>query len=80
MLDALPPNFKQTYQYARLNDVERQVWSLYNADAMHGLPLSVQVVGGRFAEEKVLEGMKQLETALIERLGRCHVSRSSSQF
>lgn len=31
---------------------------------MHGLPLSVQIVGGRFAEEKVLEGMKQLETAL----------------
>lgn len=32
---------------------------------MEGLPLSVQVVGGRLEEEKVLEGMKLLKDALI---------------
>ncbi len=50
--------------YRNLNDAERAVWSLYDASAMNGLPLAVQVVGGRFEEEKVLEGMKVLEAAL----------------
>ncbi|KAI0694198.1 amidase signature enzyme [Cytidiella melzeri] len=65
-LDALPENLMQTERYAYLNDAERAVWSLYDANAMHGLPLSVQVIGGQLQEEKVLEGMKQLETALRE--------------
>lgn len=50
----------------RLNDLERAVWSLYDADAMDGLPLAVQVVGGRFQEENVLAGMKVLDVALRE--------------
>jgi Asp-tRNA(Asn)/Glu-tRNA(Gln) amidotransferase A subunit family amidase len=33
---------------------------------MHGLPLGVQVVGRRLEEEKVLEGMQIIETALHE--------------
>ena len=33
---------------------------------MHGLPLGVQVVGRRLEEEKVLEGMQVIETALRE--------------
>ena len=33
---------------------------------MHGLPLGVQVVGRRLEEEKVLEGMQVIETALKE--------------
>lgn len=31
---------------------------------MHGLPLGIQIVGRRFEEEKVLEGMKVAEDAL----------------
>ncbi len=31
---------------------------------MHGLPLGVQVIGRRFEEEKVLEGMQVIEDAL----------------
>ena len=48
----------------QLNDLERAVWSLYDADAMDGLPLAVQVVSGRWQEEKVLAGMKLLDVAL----------------
>jgi hypothetical protein len=65
-LDALPPNFTQSKTYSRLNDAERAIFSLYDADAMHGLPLSVQVAGLRFEEEKVLEGMQIIERALKE--------------
>jgi Asp-tRNA(Asn)/Glu-tRNA(Gln) amidotransferase A subunit family amidase len=65
-LDALPTNFVQTKTYARLNDAERAIFSLYDANAMHGLPLAVQVAGLRFEEEKVLEGMQIIERALKE--------------
>ena len=62
-VDALPSDFMEN-QWQRLNDLERGVWSLYDADAMDGLPLAVQVVAGRFQEEKALAGMKLLDVAL----------------
>jgi Asp-tRNA(Asn)/Glu-tRNA(Gln) amidotransferase A subunit family amidase len=31
---------------------------------MHGLPVGVQVVGQRLEEEKVMQGMKMIETFL----------------
>lgn len=37
---------------------------MYDAEAMHGLPVGVQVVGRRLEEEKVLAVMKRLEDAL----------------
>ena len=63
-LDALPSNFAQSDEYARFNEAERAVFALYDAEAMHGLPLAVQVAGTRFEEEKVLEGMQIIERAL----------------
>lgn len=63
-LDALPSNFSDTQTYTHLNDAERSVFTLYDAEAMHGLPLAVQVIGKRFEEEKVLEGMQLVECAL----------------
>lgn len=39
-------------------------YKLYDADAMHGLPVGVQVVGRRLQEEKVLAIMKRVEDAL----------------
>lgn len=63
-LDALPPNFTQSDTYLHFNDAERAVYSLYDAQSMHGLPLGVQVAGKRFEEEKVLEGMQFIERAL----------------
>lgn len=63
-LDALSANFTQSETYQRFNDVERAVYSLYDPEAMHGLPLGVQIAGQRFEEEKVLEGMQVVERAL----------------
>lgn len=63
-LDRLPADFQQSDSYLQLNDAARSAWSLYDASAMHGLPVAVQVVGGRLEEEKVLAGMKVLERAL----------------
>jgi Asp-tRNA(Asn)/Glu-tRNA(Gln) amidotransferase A subunit family amidase len=37
---------------------------LYDADAMHGLPVAIQVVGQRLEEEKVLAIMERVEAAL----------------
>ena len=37
---------------------------MYDAEAMKGLPVGVQIVGQRLEEEKVLEGMKLLEITL----------------
>ena len=57
-----------------MNDVGRAVHGLYDAAAMHGLPLAVQVVGGRFEEEKVLAGMRVIEKALAD-AGRGFVAK-----
>ena len=68
--DAYPPNWRdvEAYGYARMNDVARAAHAVYeaHADAMHGLPLAVQVVGGRFGEERVLGAMRVVEGALRE--------------
>ncbi|EGO03362.1 hypothetical protein SERLA73DRAFT_83299 [Serpula lacrymans var. lacrymans S7.3] len=58
--DVLPASFK-----AR-NTVEAGVYELYDAKAMHGLPVGVQVVGKRLDEEKVLEAMKIVEKLLMQ--------------
>ncbi|KAI0646089.1 amidase signature enzyme [Trametes meyenii] len=46
------------------NAVERGMYEMYDAAKMHGLPVGVQVVGRRLEEEKVLEGMKIIESLL----------------
>jgi len=43
------------------NAIERENYSMYDAGAMEGLPVGVQVVGRRLDEERVLEGMKLIE-------------------
>jgi Asp-tRNA(Asn)/Glu-tRNA(Gln) amidotransferase A subunit family amidase len=50
--------------YKNMGLISKGAYSVYNADEMHGLPLGVQVVGRRFEEEKVLQGMKIVEAAL----------------
>lgn len=61
-LDKLPPGFS----IKKLNGVAQGAYKLYDAEAMHGLPVGVQVVGRRLEEEKVLAIMKRLEDALGE--------------
>ncbi|EEP76834.1 conserved hypothetical protein [Uncinocarpus reesii 1704] len=48
------------------NTVSRGAWKYYDADAMHGLPTAVQIVGGRWHEERVLGYMEVVERALGE--------------
>ncbi|KAF8873763.1 amidase signature domain-containing protein [Infundibulicybe gibba] len=45
------------------NAIEAGAYTLYDAKDMHGLPVGVQIVGRRFEEEKVLAGMKIVQTA-----------------
>ncbi|KAG9256075.1 amidase signature domain-containing protein [Emericellopsis atlantica] len=58
--DALSPHFN----IKKLNGVAQGAYKLYDADAMHGLPVGVQVIGRRLEEEKVLACMERVEEAL----------------
>lgn len=49
------------------NAVAKSAYDMYDAKAMHGLPVGVQIVGKRLEEEKVMEGMKLVEKVLRER-------------
>lgn len=60
VVDQLPPDFSLN----KLNGVAQGAYKLYNATAMHGLPVAVQVVGQRLEEEKVLAVMQRIEDAL----------------
>ncbi|KAK8016909.1 amidase protein [Apiospora rasikravindrae] len=59
-LDQLPP----TFDIKKLNGVAQGAYKHYDATAMHGLPVGVQIVGRRLEEEKVLVYMKKVEAAL----------------
>ncbi|KAI0389632.1 amidase [Xylariaceae sp. FL0594] len=59
-LDKLPPGFN----IRKLNGVAQGAYKLYDAQAMHGLPVGIQVVGRRLEEEKVLAIMKRVEEVL----------------
>ncbi|KAH6908789.1 amidase signature domain-containing protein [Coprinopsis sp. MPI-PUGE-AT-0042] len=63
-VDGLPPNFTTSSEYSKMNSVAKGVYSVYEPEKMHGLPLGVQVVGRRLQEEKVLQGMRVVESAL----------------
>ncbi|KIJ42425.1 hypothetical protein M422DRAFT_208930 [Sphaerobolus stellatus SS14] len=61
-LDHLYQEFERDLKKAPL--IAKMAYRNYDAKAMHGLPIGVQVVGRRLEEEKVLEGMKTVEAAL----------------
>jgi hypothetical protein len=63
-VDSLPNDFMSGPEYAHMNDISRAIHEVYDADAMDGLPVGVQVVGRRLQEEKVLAGMKLVKEAL----------------
>lgn len=50
--------------YAPRNDQDKWNWNLYDPDAQHGLPLSIQVVGQHLEEEKVLGAARVIEGVL----------------
>lgn len=57
-MDKLPADFKPK------NAIEASTYALYDSNAMHGLPIGVQIVGRRLQEEHVVEAMKLIEQAL----------------
>ena len=59
------------------NAVEKGAYKAYNAKAMHGLPVGVQVVGQRHEAEKVMAGMKIIER-LLRQGGNVYESSSPS--
>jgi len=65
-LDALPDDFTSSDQFKSFSSMAKSAYSVYDAEKMHGLPLGVQVAGRRLEEEKVLEGMQVIESALQE--------------
>jgi hypothetical protein len=58
-LDSIVPG-----SFRSRNAIETGAYRGYDADTMHGLPVGVQIVGRRYEEEKVIEGMKLVETLL----------------
>ena len=63
-VDSLPSDFTIGPEYNNMNDISRALHELYNADAMNGLPVGIQVIGRRLEEEKVLGGMRVVREAL----------------
>ncbi|PNP77086.1 hypothetical protein FNYG_09555 [Fusarium nygamai] len=55
---------KYNVTYEPRNEIDARVWGLYDALAMEGLPVGLQLVGRRFEEEKVLGAMAQIEKLL----------------
>ena len=65
-LDQLPG----TFQFSDLNGVAKGAYVHYDASAMRGLPVAVQIVGRRLEEEKVLAIMERVEDALDQTGGK----------
>ncbi|KAF4959700.1 hypothetical protein FGADI_1474 [Fusarium gaditjirri] len=58
--DQLPGEFSLN----SLNGIAQGEYKLYDANAMHGSPVGVQVIGHRLEEKKVLAIMKRIEEAM----------------
>lgn len=71
-LDALPEDWLATTRSNAPSPKEfdkllyGKTWG-YDADAMEGLPVGIQLVGKRWEDEKVVEMMKVVDVALGER-------------
>ncbi|KIK70044.1 hypothetical protein GYMLUDRAFT_34484 [Collybiopsis luxurians FD-317 M1] len=65
-LDSLPADFMTSPEYNDMSIIYKTSYSVYDAGSMHGLPVGVQIAGRRLEEEKVLEGMKVIQSALAQ--------------
>lgn len=59
-----PLEDQEVRAYVPRNDMDRWNWALYDPVKMHGLPVSVQIVGQRLEEEKVLGAAHVIEQIL----------------
>ena len=51
-------------QFSARNHIEKESYKMHDPKKMAGLPVGVQIVGGRLEEEKVLEAMRLVEELL----------------
>ncbi|KAL8392630.1 hypothetical protein RB595_002720 [Gaeumannomyces hyphopodioides] len=65
-VDKVKDKLPATFNFKKLNGVAQGAYKHYDAEAMHGLPVGVQIIGRRLEEEKVLAAMKVVEDALGE--------------
>lgn len=56
----------QSKEEGNRNGIEKAAWKLYDAEKMEGLPTAVQIVAGRWEEERCLWGMMRVEDSLRE--------------
>ncbi|TFY74917.1 hypothetical protein EWM64_g9095, partial [Hericium alpestre] len=71
-VDALPPSFFSSAAFADMDAPAKATYRIYDEETrsgrMEGLHVGVQVVGGRWDEERVLAGMREVERVLeVER-------------
>ncbi|KAH0097549.1 acetamidase, partial [Aureobasidium melanogenum] len=59
-----PLGDEEVCAYVPRNDMDRWKWALYDPVKMHGMPVSVQIVGHRLEEEKVLGAAHVIERVL----------------
>ena len=57
-------NEPSTAKYVPRNKLDEWNWGLYDPESMDGLPLSVQIVGRRLEEEKVLGAAAVIESIM----------------
>ncbi|KAF5380778.1 hypothetical protein D9757_007103 [Collybiopsis confluens] len=65
-VDSLPADFMSSPEHKAMNIICKTSYSVYDAESMHGLPVGIQIAGRRLEEEKVLEGMKVIQSALTQ--------------
>lgn len=71
-LDALPADWltSTTSNVSSSKEVNKSLYGKewgYDADAMEGLPVGIQLIGKKWEDEKVVEMMKVVDVALGER-------------
>ena len=59
-----PSEFQTPPNVIPRNDIERDVWSIWNPSTFEGAPISLQLVGRRHNEEKVLAMLNVVEGAM----------------
>ncbi|KAI9765220.1 MAG: hypothetical protein M1840_007712 [Geoglossum simile] len=51
-------------KYKPMNDVDRDHWKMYDPRKFHGLPISLQLVGRRFEDEKIIAVLEYIKEAI----------------
>ncbi|KAG8902186.1 hypothetical protein FRB99_004792 [Tulasnella sp. 403] len=59
-----PEEFTTTPAYSPRNAIEKEIWEMWDAETFRGAPISLQLIGRRHNEEKVLAMLNLVEEAM----------------